>query len=219
MIPPPLPFRTEADVEAVLPTVAAHLAAGRLLGYPTETVYGLGSRAIEADLRSLAQLKGRPARKPFLLLVGSLQMAEQTGLEMTEAARAMAEVFWPGPLTLVLAGGEGRLPDALRGPEGGIAVRYTGHRRVAALIRGLGAPLTSTSANRPGTPPAPGPEQIAVLFREAVEDGTLLVLDGGALGNIPPSTIVDCSTPVARLVREGAIPRGELRRAVGRLAP
>jgi len=214
-----LPFRTEADAAAATPQVVTHLRAGGLLAYPTETVYGLGSLATELPLRALAALKGRPAKKPFLLLVGSLRMVEETGLELTEAARAMAEAFWPGALTLVLAGGEGRLPDALRGPEGGIAVRYTGQRLIAGVVRTLGVPLTSTSANRPGTPPAPGPENIGVLFGDAVADGSLLVLDGGSLGNVPPSTIIDCSTPVARLVREGAIPRGELRRAVGRLAP
>jgi L-threonylcarbamoyladenylate synthase len=57
------------------------------------------------------------------------------------------------------------------------------------------------------------------LFRDAVDEGLLLVLDGGVLGNVPPSTLVDCTGPVPRLVREGAIPRGELRRAAGRFAP
>lgn len=214
-----LPFRNDADASEATPAVLAHLRAGGLLAYPTETVYGLGSLARDTPLQALARLKGRPPKKPFLLLVGSLRMIDDTGLEMTESARAMAEAFWPGALTLVLAGGEGRLPDALRGPEGGIAVRYTGQRQIAALVRALGVPLTSTSANRPGTPPAPGPANIELLFAEGVADGSLLVLDGGTLGNVPPSTIVDCSTPVARLVREGAIPREELRRAVGRLAP
>ena len=214
-----LPFRNDDESAAAIPQVIAHLQGGGLLAYPTETVYGVGSLANDRDLHALAALKGRPPKKPFLLLVGSLRMVGDTGLEMTESARAMAEAFWPGALTLVLAGGEGRLPDALRGPEGGIAVRYTSQRQIAALTRAIGAPLTSTSANRPGTQPAPGPENIGVLFGAAVADGTLLVLDGGSLGNVPPSTIVDCSTPVPRLVREGAIPRDELRRAVGRLAP
>jgi L-threonylcarbamoyladenylate synthase len=98
-------------------------------------------------------------------------------------------------------------------------VRHTSHPTVARLIDALGEPLTSTSANRPGTPPAPGADRLAEAFADAVAAGTLLVLDGGVLGNVPPSTLVDCTQPAPRLVREGAIPRAELRRAVGRLAP
>ena len=98
-------------------------------------------------------------------------------------------------------------------------MRYTSHDAVARLIEVLDQPLTSTSANRPGQVPAAGAEQIVTQFREPYLSGELLVLDGGTLGNVPPSTIVDCTTPQATLIREGALPREELRRAVGRLAP
>ena len=214
-----LPFRAPEDAERAAPAVRGHLALHRLLGYPTETVYGLGSAADERSLARLAALKGRPAGKPFLLLVSARGMAERAGLVFSPAADALAEAFWPGPLTLVLRGGEGKLPDGLRGPEGGIAVRHTSHPAVARLIALLDQPLTSTSANRPGHPPAAGAEQLVALFREAHEAGELLVLDGGTLGNVPPSTIVDCTRPQPTLIREGALPRPELRRAVGRLAP
>jgi L-threonylcarbamoyladenylate synthase len=215
----PLPFRTGADVEASFPAVTAHLGRGGLLAYPTETVYGLGSRARETDVRALARLKGRRPDKPFLLLVSSPTMAEAHGLAFNDAASALARAFWPGPLTLVLPGGGGRLPDSLRGPEGGIAVRWTSHPGMARLVAALGEPITSTSANLPGQPPAPGPEAILRDFAAAAEAGTLLVLDGGVLGNSPPSTVVDCTRPTARLVREGALTLADLRRAVGRLAP
>jgi L-threonylcarbamoyladenylate synthase len=86
-------------------------------------------------------------------------------------------------------------------------------------VSATGHPLTSTSANRPGGPPAPGPARLVELFQAEVDSGLLLVLDGGVLGNVPPSTLVDCTESVPRLIREGAIPRGELRRAAGRLAP
>src|SRR5438552_203122 len=108
-------------------------------------------------------------------------MAEAQGLALNESASALARAFWPGPLTLVLPGGSGRLPDVLRGPEGGIAVRWTSHRGMARLVRALGEPVTSTSANLPGSPPAPGAEAIVRDFAPAVEAGTLLVLDGGVL--------------------------------------
>jgi L-threonylcarbamoyladenylate synthase len=214
-----LPFQTPEQVEAAIPAVIAHLRAGRLIGYPTETVYGVGSLATDAGLDALARLKGRPPRKPFLLLISSRLMAEGANLIFSPAAKAMADAFWPGPLTLVLPGGEGKLPSRLRGAEGGVAVRHTSHAAMARLVAALGEPVTSTSANLPGGPPAPGAAMIGELFPAAVADGSLLILDGGVLGNVPPSTLIDCTTPTPTMIREGAIPRDELRRAVGRFAP
>jgi L-threonylcarbamoyladenylate synthase len=214
-----LPLRSRADADAAAPAVAGHIGRAGLLGYPTETVYGLGSATDARSVEELARLKGRRAGKPFLLLVSNRSMAERAGLVFNVSAHALAEAFWPGPLTLVLRGGEGRLPDRLRGPEGGFAVRHTSHAAVARLIERLDQPLTSTSANRPGQAPAAGAAQIISLFQESYDKGDLLVLDGGTLGNVPPSTIVDCTEARPALIREGALPRDELRRAVGRLAP
>jgi L-threonylcarbamoyladenylate synthase len=215
----PIPFRTAAEAEAAFGRVVAHLRGGGLLAYPTETVYGLGSRARAGEVHALAELKGRRPDKPFLLLVASREMAEAQGLAFNESASALARAFWPGPLTLVLPGGGGRLPDSLRGPEGGIAVRWTSHPHTVRLVAALGEPLTSTSANLPGVPPAPGADAIARDFGAAIRAGRLLVLDGGVLGNRPSSTVVDCTSPTPRVVRAGALPVGELRRAVGILAP
>ncbi len=214
-----LPFQTEAEISAAIPKVGRHLRADKLLAYPTETVYGLGSAPTAAAVAALSGLKGRPQGKPFLLLISGRRMAEEWGLVFNPSATALSDAFWPGALTLVLPGGEGRLPDELRGKEGGIAVRYTSHAGMARLVASLGEPLTSTSANRPGGPPAPGADRLVELFGPEERNGELLVLDGGVLGNVPPSTLVDCTDPVPRLVREGAIPRAELRRAAGRLAP
>jgi L-threonylcarbamoyladenylate synthase len=214
-----LPFRTEDEISHAIPQVGRHLRAGKLLAYPTETVYGLGSAPTVPALAALAGLKGRPKGKPFLLLISGRRMAEEWGLVFTPSATALSDAFWPGPLTLVLKGGEGRLPDELRGSEGGIAVRHTSHSGIARLVATLGDPLTSTSANRPGGPPAPGPDRLMEVFGPEERNGELLILDGGVLGNVPPSTLVDCTDVVPRLVREGAIPRAELRRAAGRLAP
>ena len=215
----PIPFGTAEQVEAALEPAVAHLRSGGLIAYPTETVYGVGSRPLAADVAALQRLKGRRPDKPFLLLVSHRDMAEAQGLAFNAAASALARAFWPGPLSLVLPGGSGRLPDLLRGPEGGIAVRWTSHRGMARLARALGEPVTSTSANLPGAPPAPGAEAIARDFAPALEAGTLLVLDGGVLGNSPPSTVVDCTRPAPRLIREGALTLAELRRAAGQLAP
>jgi L-threonylcarbamoyladenylate synthase len=214
-----LPFRTDSEIDAAAPLVAAQLNRDGVLAYPTETVYGLGSAPRAPALDALARLKGRPAGKPFLLLVNGLEMLEASGLVLDAHARVLAREFWPGPLTLVLRGGEGKLPDRLRGTEGGIAVRWTSHRAVLRLLGLLGYPLTSTSANHPGQPASPGPEAIEHSFSEAIAQGGLLVLDGGTLGNVPPSTLIDCTGRVPRLVREGAIPRDELRRRAGSMAP
>src|SRR5262245_17862024 len=173
-----LRFRNHADLERVLPVVSEHLGKDRVLAYPTETVYGLGSAPTVPALEALAILKGRPKGKPFLLLIDGRGMAEGWGLVFPPAAEALANAFWPGPLTLVLPGGEGRLPDALRGPEGGIAVRHTSHKLIAQLVNGLGHPLTSTSANRPGQSPSPGAEKIAAVFESEIQRGELLILDG-----------------------------------------
>lgn len=213
----PLPFVSDAEVTAAIPQAVAHLRGRGLLAYPTETVYGFGSRARTGEVAALAALKGRRPDKPFLLLVSNRQMAEAQGLGFGAAADALARAFWPGPLTLVLPGG--KLPDQLRGPEGGIAVRWTSHGPIAKLVAALGEPLTSTSANVPGRPPAPGADAIVRDFQDAVAAGTLLVLDGGVLGNRPPSTVVDCTQPTPRVVREGALTVTTLRRAVGGLAP
>jgi L-threonylcarbamoyladenylate synthase len=214
-----LRFLTEEEITHAIPQVGRHLRAGKLLAYPTETVYGLGSAPTEPAVAALARLKGRPEGKPFLLLISSRRMAEEWGLVFSPSATALSDAFWPGPLTLVLPGGEGRLPDALRGREGGIAVRYTSHGGIARLVASLGEPLTSTSANRPGGSPAPGADRLAEVFGPEERNGELLILDGGVLGNVPPSTLVDCTGTMPLLVREGAIPRTELRRAVGRWAP
>ena len=214
-----VPFTTPGEAAVAIPDIVRHLRAGGLLAYPTETVYGLGSRPLAPDVRALAALKGRAAGKPFLLLVSSREMAEAQGLAFTESARALARAFWPGPLTLVLPGGGGRLPDLLRGPEGGIAVRWTSHPLIVALVAELDEPLTSTSANLPGSAPAPGAEAVLRDFRDAVAAGQLMVLDGGVLGNRPPSTVVDCTGSAPRVIRQGAVSLAELRAGAGMLAP
>jgi len=157
----PLPFQTDAEVTAAIPRVVQHLERGGLLAYPTETVYGLGSRAVQANVAALAAMKGRVATKPFLLLISDRSMSEAHGLAFNASADALARAFWPGPLTLVLPGGSGRLPDLLRGPDGGIAVRWTSHHAIAQLVAALGAPLTSTSANIPGQAPGAGADAIS----------------------------------------------------------
>jgi len=209
-----IPFRTQAEIAAALPTVVTHLARRGIIAYPTETVYGLGSTTSAAAVERLAALKGREPGKPFLLLVASRRMLQGVGLRLTDPAERFAAAFWPGPLTLALPGGEDVLPDALRGPEGGIAVRWTSHPGALQLIQTLGSPITSTSANRPRQPALLDAAAIESGFAAAVAERALLVLDAGPRPPSPPSTVVDCTGPAPRLVREGAIPAARLRSIV-----
>jgi len=129
----------------------------------------------------------------------------------------LAARFWPGALTLVLPGGDRRVPEPLRGPEGGIAVRWTPHAGITRLIRAYGDPITSTSANRPGDPAAMSASDVLRDWRPEVTGGRLRVLDGGTLAPSPPSTVVDCMGTHPRIIRPGAISAAALRAAVPEL--
>lgn len=210
----PLPFWSPPEVEAAIPAAIAQLHARRVIAYPTETLYGFGGAVDRQSVEALIQLKGRPKGKPFLLLIAGAAMLDRLGLHLTSAASSLAARHWPGALTLVLPGGERRVPPELRGPEGGVAVRWTPHRAVARLIDAYGDPITSTSANRPGTPPALAAQEIMEQWSDAVNRGALVVLDGGTLRLSPPSTIVDCTADRPRLIRAGAISVETLRETV-----
>jgi L-threonylcarbamoyladenylate synthase len=136
---------------------------------------------------------------------------------MPAYAANLAARHWPGPLTLVLSGGERRVPDRLRGPEGGVAVRWTSDERIARLIRAHGDAITSTSANRPGVPPARSAREILEQWGDAIARGTLRVLDAGQLVESPPSTVLDCTGRFPRVIRPGAIPARTLRESVPNL--
>ena len=213
-VPLAAPFWSPEDVDASLRDTIAHLHAGLVLGYPTETVYGFGTAVDHASVETLVRMKQRPPTKPFLLLVASTQMIERLDLRLTPSATALAARHWPGPLTLVLPGGDRRVPARLRGPEGGVGVRWTSHAGLQRLIRAYGEPITSTSANRPGQPPAETSGEIVAQWGDAMGRGVLRVLDGGRLVSSAPSTVVDCTGRVPRVIRPGALPAALLRETV-----
>jgi L-threonylcarbamoyladenylate synthase len=193
--------------------VVRHLHAGGLIACPTETVYGFGCAPDPGPLQTLVGLKQRESAKPFLLLV--LDAEQVAGAEWTDAARALAAAFWPGPLTLALAvPASAALAEGLRGPEGTIAVRATSHAGMRALLQAFGRPITSTSANLRGQMPALDAEGVRAVLDTFDGEGAIIVLDGGRLPPSPPSTIVDCSVLPPRLVRDGAIARADLKRVV-----
>ena len=205
------PFWSPDEVQAALTRVVMHLQDRGVLAYPTETVYGFGTMVDQLSVEKLVTLKRRPPAKPFLLLVAGSEMLTRLGLTLSAQAAHLAARHWPGPLTLVLPGGEGQLPARLRGPEGGIAVRWTPHPGLQRLIMALGSPLTSTSANRPGVPPAMRAAEVAEQWTAEINRGLLMVLDGGTLPPSPPSTVVDCTGRRLRVIRPGAISAATLR--------
>lgn len=194
--------------------VCRHLREGGLIAYPTETVYGFGCTLRDDALRRLASLKRRPADQPFLVLTPSRKRIAD--LRWTKRARALADVFWPGPLTLVLADPEGHYPGRVRGSTGGVAVRRTPHPTASILVERLGDLLTSTSANEPDVAPARTADEAERALRALGGDpARVWILDGGALSASRPSTIVDCTDEErAVVVREGAIPSRRLEETV-----
>lgn len=216
---PSTPFWSPEEIEASFRGTIAHLNARNVLAYPTETVYGFGGGVDHESVSNLVALKSRPRGKPFLMLIAGVDMLGRLDLHLTPAAASLAARYWPGPLTMVLPGGERRVPDALRGPEGGIAVRWTSHPGLGRLIRAYGDPITSTSANRPGSPPAESAATVVHDWWDAIARGTLLVLDGGTLMPSHPSTVVDCMGERPRVIRPGAISAEKLRIAAPTLVP
>ena len=211
------PFWSAEEIGAAIGPALEHIAARKVVAYPTETVYGFGGGIDRDSVDALVRLKKRPPGKPFLLLISGPHMIERLDLKLPSYASNLATRHWPGPLTLVLAGGEHRVPDKLRGPEGGVAVRWTSHAGITRLIHAHGDAITSTSANRPGVPPAMRAAEILSQWGDAVMRGELRVLDGGTLTPSKPSTVLDCTGRRPRLIRPGAISAATLRESVPNL--
>ena len=212
-----IPFWSPEEIASAIRPALLHLEMRRVLAYPTETVYGFGGAIDRDSVDALVGMKRRPPGKPFLLLVAGSDMIDRLDLHLPSYAANLAARHWPGPLTLVVPGGERRVPERLRGPEGGIAVRWTSHQGISRLIRAHGDAITSTSANLPGVPPATSAREILSQWGGAIGRGQLRVLDGGRLTESPPSTVVDCTGRHPRVIRPGAIPAAVLRESVPNL--
>jgi len=206
------------DPEALAAAVAC-VRAGGLLAYPTETVFGLGADArSERAVAALRRWKGRPDGQPLSVLVAGPETLDALGLAPPAAARALAARFWPGPLTLVVPAPRGAFAAGVAREDGAVGLRCSAHPVAAALARALAAadvgPITATSLNRSGEPPAAGLAAARRLCRE--HPGPLLVAAGacGPVSCAAPSTVVDCTGPGFQLIREGAIPEAALAEAL-----
>ncbi len=191
--------------------LAAYADAGGVFAYPTDTVYGLGSNLSEGSVRWLSGLKQRPADKPFLIVSG--RPGTFADLAWTPQARRLAETFWPGPMTLILKDPEGMFSPLLHGPGSGVAVRHSSHIGVRVVEWVVGSPLTSTSANPPGEPPAlDALEALSALLTLGAPQAW--AVDGGRIRSSEPSTLVDCTVDPPRVVREGTFSLQEVERVV-----
>lgn len=177
------------------------LRAGGLVAMPTDTVYGVGvALSAEQGLERLFAAKDRPLDRAIVLLVADADQAASVGV-LSPAARALAARFWPGGLTLVLSQVAGAgLPAELTAGLATIGVRVPDHESARALARALG-PLPVTSANLSGAQDARDPAAVMAQLGDRID----LILDGGPTRGGVPSTIVDCSGELPRVLREGAI--------------
>jgi L-threonylcarbamoyladenylate synthase len=178
---------------------AERLREGAVIAFPTDTLYAVGARARDpVAVRRLYDIKRRPAAQPMVWLVTGAEQAAAVA-EISNSAAELMRRFWPGPLTLVLPAKDGDQAPT-------IAVRAPNHEVALALLRSLGEPIASSSANRAGEPPPVDADQVLKRLGGAID----LIVDGGACDIGQPSTILDMSGDAPRILRQGAIPAASL---------
>lgn len=185
----------------VIKAAVSVLKSGGVVALPTETYYGLAVDPFsESAVQRLFRLKKRPQENPILLLLGSQEMLAQVVVEIPLWAKRLMEHFWPGPLTLVFKARRD-LPASLTAGTDTVAVRLSSHPLPTRLSQAFSKPITGTSANLSGGPPATSAEEIKRVFPEVD-----LILDGGESPGGLPSTIVSVAEFPPRLIRPGKIP-------------
>jgi L-threonylcarbamoyladenylate synthase len=186
---------------------ASLIRAGRLVAYPTETVYGLGANALDAQaVERIFVAKGRPRTSPLIVHIDSLQMARGLVSEWPPAAEVLARRYWPGPLTLVLPKSP-LIPDIVTAGLPTVGLRMPDHPLALELIRASGVPIAAPSANR-FTELSP---TLASHVNESLAD---FVLDGGPARVGIESTVISLAGP-AELLRPGVIPLPEIEALIG----
>lgn len=199
---------------ATLDDALAALRRGEPIGLPTETVYGLAADAHDpAAVRRIYELKGRPSDHPLIVHVADAVTASRWAGDWPDAAEALAEAFWPGPLTLILPRAA-NVPDEVTGGQDTVGLRVPAHPVAQALLRAFEGGVAAPSANRFGrlSPTT------AAHVREEFGDAVPIVLDGGECEIGLESTIVDLSTDTPRILRPGRISRPEIEEVIGPVA-
>lgn len=206
-----LGLRDAAARRTAIERAAVRLRSGALVAFPTETVYGLGANALDADaVQRIFAAKGRPAHNPVIVHVASADAARNVVSAWPEAAARLAQRFWPGPLTLVLPKAAS-VPDVVTAGLEKVGVRVPQHPVALELLRAAGVPVAAPSANRSNaTSPTTAQHVVASLG-----DADVLVLDGGPCEVGIESTVVDVGLDRVVLLRPGAISRAQLEHALG----
>lgn len=187
---------------------ADQIRAGEVLGMPTDTFYGLAADPF--NLRAVDrvyEIKSRSRHKPLSLLIQDVQQAEELAKPLPEEFYALAEKFWPGPLTIIVKAAS-RLPLKVTANTGNVALRVPKAQIPLAVIHAAQIPITATSANLSGETECTS----AAAVREQLGTRIPIIVDGGASPREVASTIVDLTDDEARwkVMREGAIPSNEI---------
>jgi L-threonylcarbamoyladenylate synthase len=178
------------------------IARGGVIAFRTDTFYGLGADPFNGDaVRKIKQLKGREDHKPILIIVSDRAEVNRFIAAPTPAFDLLADIFWPGPLTLIGQAAPGVREEITAGTKT-IGVRLPADDKVRALIEACGGALTGTSANPSHREPARAAAEVSGYFGDTID----LIVDGGEVAAIQPSTVVDVSGAEPRLIRAGAIP-------------
>ena len=189
------------------------LRAGQVVAFPTETVYGLGANALDAEAcAKIFQAKGRPQDNPLIVHISDRQMAESLVANWNEAAERCVAAFWPGPLTLVLPKSP-VVPDRVTAGLGTVAIRYPAHPVAQALIAQAGLPIAAPSANLSGKPSPTSGRHVWRDLRGKIP----LILDAGACSVGLESTVLDLSGDVPTILRPGGVSREQLAGVLGRV--
>ena len=203
------------DVRPATPDAVRHAAdlirRGRLVAFPTETVYGLGANALDpAAVVGIFAAKGRPATNPLIVHVANPSQVPEVAAEWPSVAQRVAGRFWPGPLTLVVRKA-GAVPDVVTGGGPTVAVRCPAHPVAQGLIAEAGVPIAAPSANRSGELSPTTADHV----RRSLDGRIDLILDGGPCPGGLESTVVDVTGPTVRLLRSGLITVAQLSEVLG----
>lgn len=193
-----------AASEDTIPRALAVLRAGGLVAFPTDTVYGVGAPAFDGKaIDSIYTVKDRLAEKAIPVLISDMSELDQVAIDISEVALKLASRFWPGPLT-ILVPKRADLPESVSAAST-VGVRVPDHEIARALLRAAG-PMAVTSANMSG---AQSPVSAQEVY-EQLAGRIPLIIDGGRTPGGVPSTLVDCTTPELKILREGPIQREDL---------
>ena len=200
--------------EASLVTyVAEKIRAGEVLGMPTDTFYGLAVDPFNLHaVDRVYEIKSRSRHKPLSLLTESVDQAAEIAWPIPEIFYLLARRFWPGPLTIILKA-DPRLPLKVTANTGNVALRVPAAEVPLAIIRAAGLPITATSANLHGEAEC----TTAMQVRDQLGDCLSIIVDGGQVPGVMPSTIVDLTGDGGwRLLRQGAVPEEQIIELLGR---